>query len=493
MCLSEHPPREILAFINGLEAKLSSVEAPGSRGFYGVALQFAARALSAPALKHYLHRYRGLHRELDGPTREFLIKQLDAELQCMKMESPHFDTKPLLHVVTGEGLHDTSDAVLHTMVRWVDPKIPIPVVRQYVTLLVNLRSRLCLDQTWNMLLSRVSKKRSPPEYDPIYACIASLVAAGQPDTAISYLKSWSARGVKSLPGLSGFRDLDTLFADTRVAELLLNMAGREETLKLFNRHLLTLERRLGVSWQPKEGLHVCLSDGVRTSQKQLDPSPDDFIVGYTSVQRLMAEIRALGCSKSALDLEKLADLLHEHDGSRIPVTLQFRKHDSIELAWFPQCSPIEFAGALPTLRRDVSHPMSHQSLGLVRARLDCDGRPALRGPVFHLMQLGFLAARPVAQNPQAEIDQSSWAETGHLVAWDRVAGDLLILFVGKGSGVIDAGLQAASSPPHSLPRISRIATQPLTRGSFAHNAPILRGPSTPVHLDVDPAADLVFP
>ncbi|RJE17568.1 hypothetical protein PHISCL_10096 [Aspergillus sclerotialis] len=252
-----------------------------------------------------------------------------------------------------------------------------------------------------------------------------------------------------------------------------------------------MERRLGIQWQTAELVHTSISNSQCVASGKPLLSIEGDCTGFDSIERLIAGIRHLGCSKSLDDLGMVADLLNEHDGSEIPVCLSTLDDGPYHLAWRPQCSPIEFSNAPLPASHNSSKPWSPSTLGLIRGQLDSNGTTLENEPSLHLMQLGYLVMQrknPILPSSMAQFaDGPMWQETGHIVAWDRVAGGFLIVFVGKGHGLIDPGLRPSTLQPP--PGLSPVAVVSIPKHFYSAGAAsgIQNGK---LHFDVEPDVEL---
>ncbi|RMJ25376.1 hypothetical protein PHISP_03772 [Aspergillus sp. HF37] len=358
----------------------------------------------------------------------------------------------MLKLVTGE--EGASEGCrLHDILFWAGPNGSTSSIHQYILLLTKLKSRTVLQQVLDQSLQDISS------IQPLYDCVVGLMDEGESEQAATYLKQISERRDDSLPGISKFPGLRRILADEETSKLLPKIAGELEYAGILQNQLYDMETRLGIKWQPQKSIHTSISDPQCVASEEPLLTPDGNCAGFGSVERLIAEIRDFGCSSELAELGRIADLLNEHDGAEIPVMPGF-KIESPELAWRPQCSPVEFSGAPLPSRHDCSAPWSPSTLGLLRGRIDC-GVPLENERTLHLMQLGYLVMLQQAPiwHARAKADDGHyWKETGHIVAWDRVAGQLLAVFVGKGHGLVEPGLPPLSlKPPPGLRRVEGIS------------------------------------
>ncbi|KJK65477.1 hypothetical protein P875_00010264 [Aspergillus parasiticus SU-1] len=274
----------------------------------------------------------------------------------------------------------------------------------------------------------------------------------------------------NLPSLSDFEGLKGLLAAERVAHAIPQLAGKEY-LSILEAQLEDMEKRLGITWNRRKSVHTSISNPLYISSNQPILTIDGDSAGYGSNMRLIAEIEALGCSKSMLELGRVASLLDEFEGDHIRVFIPNEDAAPYDFAWFPQRSPIELPNDSLLEGIDRNEAWSPSALGLLR--------------------LGYLVARPKSAQGTLEAAQS-WEETGHIVTWDRAFGRFIIVFVGKSREPLDAekqwfapnisfGLDAVMRvcPGKDLPGQKDITPQ------FGHSYSMY-------FVDADPGPDLVF-
>lgn len=187
-------------------------------------------------------------------------------------------------------------------------------------------------------------------------------------------------------------------------------------------------------------------------------------------------------------MARIVDLLHDHTGQSLEIVthLDYRKErlqkfgsefSGLQLRWSPEHSPIEFSDSRIPALCDSTKPSTPPNLGLIRARLVV-GKASQPGvDSLHLMQLGCMDMRYGSDEP--------WQPSGFIVVWDRQFGELLGLYVGQTSGVIDSG-PAPVGPLGALMHI-RLSSHPEEQ-ALSPSGP--RNCWGPYHLDIDPSSDL---
>ena len=460
-CEQNHSFGEILRIITGIVARLERLKAPVSTSIYILGMYYSCLSFSAPTLHRHLKGYCDLTPDLlSFETSIFLVKALVYALESIRLGNPGFSAVPMLKLVTGEGSAST-EYRLHDILFWAHHNHPTSSIQQYILLLAKLRSHLVLQEALDISLREVSPGSQSPAQST-YACVLALANEGKPEEAARYLRQISERSDDALPGISKFQGLSSLLAHEEISKILPELAGELEDMDITESQLGHMEKRLGMKWQSEESVHTNIANSQCVASEKPLISIEGDCTGYDSIERFIAEIRYLGCSKSLDDLGMIADLLNEHDGSEIPVCLSTLVDDPYHLAWRPQCSPIEFSNAPHPARYDSSGPWSPSTLGLIRGRLGSNGTALESEPCMHLMQLGYLVMQrrnPILPSNITQFaDGPMWQETGHIVAWDRVVGGFLIVFVGKGQGLIDPGPRASHlQPPPGLSTVTEVS------------------------------------
>lgn len=452
LCQEHNSYGEILMFINAAINRVERLRAPVSEDLRFLGMYYACLAFSAPALKHHLDNFgRGCSRHLAPKKSVLLVRALGATLQGLAFQRSELDSSAMLSVVTGEnGFTDPSRQSLHGIMCWDDLEKGSEDIGLYLTLLARLRSDSLLRQIWKQTLEKMNAS-SFHGFESTYGFVKTFVDTGKPQDAITYLRQISESSNGALPDISKFHGLSGLLADGDVLQVLPELAGPEEYLRMLETQIRDMESRLGIRWRPEKSHHTDISDPSTIFTNQPLLTIDGESSGYESAQRLIAEIHAFGCSKSTADLGRIATFLDEHDGEPIPVCVSCEDDHPLGFGWFPQRSPVEWSSQSLPLSTDMSRPWSPLTLGLVRARLSSGGPPLAKERFLYLIQLGYLAARPKRAPPG---DSPSWKETGHIVAWDRVSGQFLMVHSNEGRRTAGADqLLEASRPQSSLATI----------------------------------------
>ncbi|PLN86329.1 hypothetical protein BDW42DRAFT_93281 [Aspergillus taichungensis] len=447
LCQEHHSYGEILMFINAAIHRIEVLRAPVSEDLRFLGMYYACLAFSAPALQHHLDNFgRSCSRHLTLEKSVILVRALDTTLQVLAFQRPDFDAGAMLSVVAGEsGPAPPPRRTLHGILYWDSLENGSEDIGLYLTLLARLRSDSLLCRIWKQTLDKMTAS-SFPAFESTYGFVKTFVDTGKPQDAVTYLRQISKRSNDTLPNISRFPGLSGLLADGEVSQTLPELAGPEEYLRMLETQTGDMESRLGIRWQPEMSHHTDISDPSTSFTNQPLLTIDGESSGYESAQRLIAEIHTFGCSKSTADLGSIANLLDEHDGESIPVCVSREEGHPLEFCWFPQRSPVEWFSPSFPLSTDMSRPWSPLTLGLVRARLSSSGPPLAKERFLYLMQLGYLAARPKKAPPG---DRPPWKESGHIVAWDRVSGQFLMIYPDKGCRTVPTSQLLEASPPQS--------------------------------------------
>ncbi|KAE8380304.1 hypothetical protein BDV26DRAFT_257755 [Aspergillus bertholletiae] len=483
-CQRSNSYGEILSAINGIVTRLEKLRAPVSPSLFVIGMYYSCLAFSASALKRYLEGYISLGApQLDLESCAPLVDALLVSLQLLPFQQPGYDTSEMRSVVTGENTDEVCpDHSLHSIMCWADRQYSTQSIGSYLSLLAGLRSDKTLQDMWDRTTKRL-RPGSPQTFQSAYGCVKALVHVGSHRKAVTYLKQISKCAKGNLPGLSKFEDLRGLLAAERVVHAIPQLAG-EEYSNILEAQLEDMEKRLGITWNKRKLVHTSISNPLYISSKQPLLTIDGDSAGYDSNIRLIAEIEALGCSKSILELEKVANLLDEFEGDRICVPIPYEDAAPYDFAWFPQRSAIEFPNKSLPVGNGRFGVCSPSDLGLLRIRSHSHRVSLMTESYLHLMQLGYLAARPKSTQ--------TWEETGHIVTWDRAFGRFIAVFVGKVRGALDAEKQrVVPNPSFGLDAVMEVS--PGNDLPEQKDINPLFGSSYPVYyVDADPGLDLVI-
>ncbi|RAL04091.1 uncharacterized protein BO80DRAFT_422473 [Aspergillus ibericus CBS 121593] len=492
-CRRRNSYGEILSALNAIITRLEKLRLPRSGDIYFLGMYYAALTLSVPALERFMEGYVSVSSSpLGFQASTSLVDALLDALHSMKFRGKADKTHIILEMINGKD--QCSQRSLHNLLCWDSPDNPTASNGQYLSLLARLRSEKLLTEVWSRTLQKLSSGSSSELFESAYSCVVALVDIGEVPRALQYLTEVSERSNGTLPGISRFNGLTALLASEAVSALLPQLAGRRQYLKLLEVQLVDIENRLGLRWEPDGPYHTSASDPLLVASEQPLLTLDGDSTGYETTVRFFSEMKALGCSRSAADLGKIAELLDEHEGDVIYVSIPSTGASNFEYAWFPRHSPVQFTGAVSSATEDITPPWTPSTLGLIRVSYDNNGTPLTSERSVHAMQLGPLVRRPKCIPDSDPNHAHPWEETGHMVAWDRVYGKLIAVFVGQSNGPIEHRIDSRAARPQS--GLNAITTVGLPGGTAtsSNNDIILSigNGSLYYHIDTDPGLDLIL-
>ena len=505
-CQRKNTLAEILSVLRDLFARLKRLQFPIQPGLYTIALCFASFDLSTSDLRHCLdgHHQMGLPAlSLNESLR--VVRCCSEALDCKFFEDPYYDPDPILAEITGEGELVTQNHNLHDILFWTQSTDQIgnrfnseTKAQDYICLLSRLGNHEVLHRCWSHFLNNIQPK-DHQSCIAAYQVVLALVQNVQPETAAKWLEDISQHCGDNLPFIAKFPNIRFLLDDPIVGEVLPDLVRGEDYLELLVFCLEDMDRRMGVQWNPDSQSHFSTAlDPSETIWEAFDdqllPKIDRKSIDSDHGGQLYAELYVHGCSKSPATLGRVVDLLNDHDGQsqKIVTHLDYNagrlcefhsKFGSLELRWVPEHSPIEFFNSQIPALHDSSEPMTPSTLGLIRARLIIHGVPQMGIDNLHLMQVGCMDMRYGPDEP--------WQSSGYIVVWDRHYGELLGLYVGQNTGIIDSGPAPSDGPLGALMHLTLSANPERTfypSGTRTHS----RNCWGPYYLDVDPSADLEY-
>ncbi|KAJ5164629.1 uncharacterized protein N7500_006459 [Penicillium coprophilum] len=504
-CQRKNTSAEILSVLSDLCTRLKRLQLPIKPGIYSTALYFASLDLSTSYLKHFLNDYHHMGFPALGLEDSLQIVQYCSEaIDCKAFEDPYYDLDPILSKITGEGELMSRHHSLHDILFWTQSADQIgkrfdfrTKAQEYMCLLARTENYEVLHMCWSHFLKNIQ----PEIYHSCiaaYQVVLALVQNARSQTAARWLEDISQHCGDNLPFIAKFPNLQFLLGDSIVGEALPDLVRGEDYLELLQVCLDDIEQRMGVQWSPESQRHLSIAlDPLDTNwaafEDHTSPEIGNNPIGSDHGQ-LYAELCVHGCSKSPASLSRITDLLNDFDGQPQnivpwldynPARLnEFRSNfELLELRWVPAHSPIEFSDSQIPALRDFSEPMTPSTLGLIRARLIIHGVPQMGINNLHLMQLGCMDMRYGPDQP--------WQPSGYIVVWDRHFGQLLGLYVGQNTGVIDCGPAPSDGPLGALMHLTIPANDERTiypSGIRPHS----RNCWGPYYLDVDPSADLEY-
>lgn len=484
-CERHHTYGDILSFINGVDTRLKRLGSRMHVDFHAVGIYYACLTLSECSLDYHIRCYLAA---ADSPIKEklgeedslSLVKGLLSSLQAVPFQDPSRDISNILRLINGESQPDVSN--LHQILYWSKEDAKMSQVEDYLALLAQSGDTTIRRLMWEKYLRSDDAELTGFHSGYVYA--ASMVRAGKPNDALAALRTLSERAGNDLPHISEFEDLNGILENDIINEELCQLVSKEEYAKILYVQISEVERRLGLPLDG-EASHEAISD-TSASEKPLVTIDGDSS-GYESPGRLVAEIKALGCSKHPADLNNIGNLLDEFEGSFIPTCVPSWPGPDAEFYWAPQRSPVGLHNAHPQ-KNDSSPNTSLSDSGLVKVTPGHSQTPYAFGQTLHLMQLGYLLMKQQPPASTAHFDTSPQPqETGYLVTWDRVSGRFLIVFAGVEHGVVDplteSHIRAGPSGRDAIVEINPL--------NYKHT--LGRDIYIPSYrLEVDPSPDLIF-
>ncbi|KAJ5405624.1 hypothetical protein N7465_006908 [Penicillium sp. CMV-2018d] len=504
-CRQKNTLAEILSLLRDLFARLKRLQLPIQPEMYTIALYFASLDLSTSDLRHCLDG----HHQMGFPALNLkeslrVVRYCSEALDRKAFEDPYYDPNPILAEITGEGERVTQNHNLHDTLFWSQSTDQIgnrfnseTKAQEYICLLARLGDNEVLHRCWSHFLNNIQPK-SHQSCIAAYQVVLALVQNVQSETAAKWLEDISQHCGDNLPFIAKFPNIRFLLDDPIVCEALPDLVRGEDYLELLEFCLEDMDRRMGVQWSPDSQRHFSTAlDPSETIWEAFDDQPlpkiDNKPVDSDHGGQLYAELYVHGCSKSPATLGRVVNLLNDHDGQSQKIVThreysvaQFEFHskfESLELRWVPEHSPIEFSNSQIPALHDSSEPMTPSTLGLIRARFIIHGVPQTGFDNLHLMQVGCMDMRYGPDEP--------WQPSGYIVVWDRHYGELLGLYVGQNTGVIDSGPAPSDGPLGALIHLTLSANLERTfypSGTRAHS----RNCRGPYYLDVDPSGDLEY-
>lgn len=505
-CQRKNTLAEILSVLRDLFARLKRLQLPIQPGMYTIALYFASFDLSTSDLRHCLDG----HHQMGFPALSLkeslrVVRYCSEALDCKAFEDPYYDPNPILAEITGEEEHVTQDHNLHDILFWTQSTDQIgnrfnseTKAQDYICLLARLGNDGMLHRCWSHFLKNIQPKNHQ-SCIAAYQIVLALVQNVQSETAAKWLEDISQHCGDNLPFIAKFPNIRFLLDDPIVGEALPDLVRGEDYLELLGFCLEDMDRRMGVQWSPASQSHFSAASNPSETiweafDDQLLPKIDNKPAEPDHGGQLYTELYVHGCSKSPATLRRVVNLLNDYDGQsqKIVTHLDYNaarldefhsKFESLELRWVPEHSPIEFSNSQIPALHDSSKPMTPSTLGLIRARLIIHGVPQMGSDNLHLMQVGCMDKRYGPDEP--------WQPSGYIVVWDRHYGELLGLYVGQNTGVIDSGPAPSDGPFGALMHLTLSANPERTfypSGTRTHS----RNCWGPYYLDVDPSADLEY-
>lgn len=482
-CERHHTYGDILSFINGVDTRLKRLGSRMHVDFHSLGIYYACLTLSECSLDYHIRCYLAA---ADSPIKKLseeeslsLVKGLLSSLQAVSFQDPTRDTSNLLRLINGESQPDASN--LHQILHWSRDDAKMSQVEDYLALLAQTGDTTIRRLMWEKYLR--SDESELTSFHSGYVYAASMVRAGKSDDSLAALRTLSKRAGNNLPCISEFEDLNDLLGNDAINEELCQLVSEEEYAKILYAQISEVEKRLGL--RVDDQIRKGISDTSAGEQPLITIDGDSS--GFESPERLVAEIKALGCSKYAADLNNIGDLLDEFEGSFIPTCVPSWPGSDAEFYWAPQRSSVGLHKP-PCQKVDGFPDASLLDSGLVKVTPGHNQTSYAFGQTLHLMQLGYLLVKRQPPTFGGHVDASpQLEETGYLVTWDRASRRFLIVFAGVEHGVVDplteSHIRAGPSGKDAIMEINPL--------NYKHTL----GPDIYIpnyRLQVDPSHDLIF-
>ncbi|KAL2870426.1 uncharacterized protein BJX67DRAFT_283232 [Aspergillus lucknowensis] len=450
---------EILSFIHMLELRLKRFNGSASRDLYLLGIRYACLAFSEPPLEHYIRGYLNItKKKLSSVWRRRLVSELLSSFRAICFQNPKRDTSQMRQLIHGE-LDSSRPSLNNILSRSLERGIG-----RYLTLLVEAQSQTVHRELWDKLLQNISSESTVTQFGPAYEYALALADAGDSSAALAALTELSKRAGGDLPGISGFVRLNNILKHDSLRESLLCLVKEDQHPIILGEQLRRIEARLGITWQADKELHTGVSDPLCVASEQPILTIDGDSPGYGSSERLVAEIEALGCSRSERELTVICDLLDDHEGSLIPVYIPNWDASDARLFWAPQRSPIPLSEKHSLTNLDGYENGPSRDLGLIR--LAPRENPFFRERSLHLIQLGCLLVERMPPSGDDLDISPKMEQTGYIVAFDRLNGVFAAIYAEEWFGSIDliSELQRLGTL-HGVGRITAISPLKPARGN----------------------------
>ncbi|KAJ6171444.1 hypothetical protein N7470_000511 [Penicillium chermesinum] len=351
---------EIAALVMDMISRLRRLGLKVRSSMFELGMYYAALSLSIPTFKHFFTQWK----YSGNPTMHFgaqIIEGLYHAVDTKLFINPSYDTRPLLKMVTGEGIPGRSlkdativyDKLLATIRQ--EPRL----VLHLLCLLTALQSDVFLYRLWDKFLRRASSWNEEIFYGA-YHVVQALIKFQRSETALDFLESLAKQCNGTLPHLTTAPNLHVLTDDRIVGKGLPDLLNDTDYQSLIDTRFQDMEQRLGIRWEGEHQVHQNIALNTATgSWSEFTDHPlitiDGDCSGYDDMSRLCPEIATHGCSKSPEELGQIAELLQELEGNVQPVQVELPTNPATQLnytqslpqfRWCPQHLPIQFSDCL---------------------------------------------------------------------------------------------------------------------------------------------------
>ncbi|KAJ0415485.1 hypothetical protein BJY00DRAFT_257324 [Aspergillus carlsbadensis] len=417
---------EILSFINMLEIRVNQSGPPILSQLHILGMQYACLAFCERALEYHLRSYLSItHESLNLKQSVSLVGSLQSSVRFMSFQHPDRDVSKMRSLIKGSPGSQTPG--LHGILCWTDRKKASKEIGAYMALLVQIRDGTLHQELWDEHLEGTTPSSSPWHFASAYQYALALASSGKISAALIALEKLSKRAGNSLPYFVNFQGLHDILQHDTISRSILSLVNDIDQLKILEDQLQRIEDRLGIKWQARNERHI---GGFGPPEIVASEQPiftmDGDSPGYESNERLVAEIKALGCSRFAADLNKVADLLDDYEGDLVRVYIPTWDAPDAEFYWAPQRAPIDFFETYAAESIDDKETQLAQGLGLIKVAPP-DNELFLQHSL-PLMQLGYLFRKPKPSSDGHDGDAHELEKTGYIVAFDRLGGCFRVVF-----------------------------------------------------------------
>jgi hypothetical protein len=424
-CEKSSSSLEILSVLTTVISRLKDAKVPTINKLHFHGLYYAFQSFSVPAIRHHL---AFIVSPASAKSTEELTQCLLRTLRTVRCADPAYDTRPMLELVAER----TSNTIGPQKPFLIFARFNKGTYSSFIELLCELGASKAYKDMWDDLMKHIARvQRSPAAADtPVmvddaYKSVLIFLRFGMTDYAVSCMNDMSEK----------FQDISpSVHIATDLAAIL-----NEKGLKVPAIVEEPIQKMLSQALEQQ--------DSASTADLKSD---DDFSI----VRSLLARINSNGTSVSASKIAILIDGLNDCAGMTIPLFTESSENRDFEYAWSPQWMPGVSDSAMMSFSLRDS-----QTLGLLRAQIASRGIIVSSERSRNLVQLGHLVRRQHLSHRY----QGNWTKTGYLVAFDRVSGEYLVIYVGEDLKIIDP-----EHRPHSEQSSSDHYEQHPLLGSLSH-------------------------
>lgn len=395
-CEKSSSSLEILSVLTTVISRLKDAKVPTITTLHIHGLYYAFQSFSVPAIRHHLAL---IDVPVGAKSTEELTQCLLRTLRTVRCADPAYDTRPMLELVA-----ERTSFTIGPQKSFLNfARFNKGTHSSFIELLCELGASKAYKDMWDDLIVHLARiQRSPTApvmVDDAYKSVLIFLRFGMTDYAVSCMNDISEQVQDISPSLQIATDLAAI----------LN------------------EKGLKVPAIVEEPIQKVLSQALeqQDSASTADLKSDD---DFSIVRSLLARINSNGTSVSASKIAILIDGLNDCAGMTIPLFIESSENRDFEYAWSPQWIPGVSDSAMMSFSLRNS-----QTLGLLRAQIASRGTIISSERSRNLVQLGHLVRRHHLSHRY----QGNWTKTGYLVAFDRISGEYLVIYVGEDLKIID--------------------------------------------------------